>query len=123
MAMRTQALANWYDQLEANRSKRMYAISFDLDTATLQDTYGSESWRNAYYDIKRTLLEYGFEWQQGSVYFGNATVTAITCVQATQALVRAYDWFAPSLRDIRMLRIEEQNDLMSVVVDETRRQL
>lgn len=121
--MRTQALSNWYDQLEANRSKRMYAISFDLDTATLQEVYGSDSWRNAYYDIKKTLLGFGFDWQQGSVYFGNATVTAITCVQATQALVRTYEWFAPSVRDIRMLRIEEQNDLMPVLVDEARREV
>jgi hypothetical protein len=27
---------------------RMYAIAFDLDTETLQRTYGAPSWRHAY---------------------------------------------------------------------------
>ena len=27
----------------------------------------------------------------------------------------AYDWFAPSVRDIRMLRIEDNNDLMPAI--------
>jgi virulence-associated protein VapD len=29
-----------------------------------------------------------------------------------QRLAAKYPWFTPSLRDIRMLRIEENNDLM-----------
>jgi len=30
---------------------------------------------------------------------------------AAQALKRRFEWFQPSVRDIRMLRIEENNDL------------
>jgi CRISPR associated protein Cas2 len=48
----------------------MYAITFDLDTDTLQQLYPGDSWRNAYTEIRRILIEDGFEWQQGSVYFG-----------------------------------------------------
>jgi virulence-associated protein VapD len=120
MSTGIQTKSNWYDQLERKAAQRMYAISFDLDTQILQETYGSESWRNAYYEIKQALAEFGFNWQQGSVYFGNENVTSITCLQATQGLVRRFDWFAPSVRDIRMLRIEEQNDLRSVIDDEVR---
>jgi len=91
---------------------RMYAIAFDLDTAQLQQQYPNGSWQNAYGDIKKVLTQLGFTWQQGSVYFGDAnTVTAVTCVLAAQNLSRTYPWFKSCVRDIRMLRIEELNDL------------
>ena len=32
-----------------------------------------------------------------------------------QQLTLEFEWFAPSVRDIRMLRIEENNDLMPAV--------
>ena len=89
----------------------MYAIVFDLDTGLLEQTYPTPSWRNAYADVRRVLEQRGFDWQQGSTYFGNDRVTAVDCVLAVQELKRAYSWFQPSVRDIRMLRIEENNDL------------
>ena len=89
----------------------MYAIVFDLDTNLLRETYPSQSWNNAYSDVRRVLEQRGFDWQQGSTYFGNEKVTAVDCVLAVQELNRTYSWFQPSVRDIRMLRIEENNDL------------
>ncbi|MDG2957138.1 virulence factor [Bisgaard Taxon 10/6] len=89
----------------------MYAIAFDLDTATLKDLYPAESWQNAYGDVKKTLESLGFDHQQGSVYFGNSEMTAVKCVLAAQALSKNYSWFKPAVSDIRMLRIEELNDL------------
>jgi virulence-associated protein VapD len=49
------------------------------------------------------------------VYFGNEKVDAVTCVLAVQELTRTYSWFGPSVRDIRMLRIEDNNDLLPAV--------
>jgi virulence-associated protein VapD len=89
----------------------MYAIVFGLDTATLEQTYPNASWRNAYQEIRSVLEDRGFVWQQGSAYFGNENITAVDCVIAVQELKRRYNWFQPSVRDIRMLRIEENNDL------------
>lgn len=89
----------------------MYAIVFDLDTNLLRETYPNQSWDNAYSDVRRVLEQRGFDWQQGSTYFGNEAVTAVDCVLAVQELNRTYSWFQPSVRDIRMLRIEENNDL------------
>ena len=89
----------------------MYAISFDLDTNQLQQQYPNPSWQNAYNDIKKILLPLGFKWQQGSVYFGDDTMNAVRCVLAAQQLSQAYPWFKGCVRDIRMLRIEELNDL------------
>lgn len=89
-----------------------YAITFDLDTTQLQKLYPAQaSWQNACADIKKTLMGLGFDWQQGSVYFGR-DVNAVQCVLAAQLLSRTYSWFKPCVRDIRMLRIEELNDLM-----------
>lgn len=51
---------------------------------------------------------------QGSLYFGER-VDAVTCVTAIQALAKEYKWFHPSVRDIRMLRIEDTNDLMPAI--------
>lgn len=98
----------------------MYAIAFDLEQDTLAKTYGVPSYTNAYADIKKILSERGFSRQQGSVYFGDATVDAVQCVLAAQALTSAFPWFAPSVKDIRMLRIEDNNDLMPAIESKLR---
>src|ERR1035441_8698908 len=90
---------------------RMYAVAFALDTAQLQNEYPNASYQNAYGDIRKVLEPLGFNWQQGSVYFGGADMNAVKCVLAAQALSNAYPWFKSCVRDIRMLRIEELNDL------------
>lgn len=92
-----------------------YAIAFDLDTKVLEASYPAASWQNAYADIARFLREEGFDRQQGSVYFGNDDIDVVSCQLAVQKLTLTYPWFAPSLRDIRMLRIEDNNDLMPAV--------
>ncbi|MGL6097574.1 MAG: virulence factor [Fimbriiglobus sp.] len=93
---------------------RMYAIAFDMDIESLRQHYG-DPYNGAYLDIRRVLERHGFRWQQGSTYFGGDGVNAVTCVMAAMDLSRLLPWFAPSVRDIRMLRIEEFNDLMPAV--------
>ncbi len=95
----------------------MYAITFDLDTNVLEQTYGGASWRNGYNEIRTELRTFGFDWQQGSVCFGNDSVTPVTCVLAVMSLTRKLKWFSASVRDIRMLRIEENNDLKPAIDD------
>ena len=92
-----------------------YAICFDLDTEQLKQVYPSSSWQNAYGDIKKILTPLGFDWQQGSVYFGGDKVNAVQCVLAAQKVSQAYTWFKLCVRDIRMLRIEEFNDLSTAL--------
>ncbi len=96
----------------------MYAIVFDLDAVNLMQFYRGENANNAYADIRRYLTARGFSWKQGSTYFGDETVDAVRCVTTVQKLARKYDWFTPSVRDIRMLRIEENNDLSIALDDE-----
>jgi virulence-associated protein VapD len=99
----------------AGRSSAMYAISFDRDTKVLQQSYPSASWQSANTDIGRFLRERGFDHQQGSVYFGDDTIDVVRCQITVQELAVEFDWFGPSVRDIRMLRIEDNNDLMPAV--------
>jgi virulence-associated protein VapD len=93
---------------------RVYAVAFDMDIEQLRANYG-DPYNNAYLEIRRVLQRHGFSWQQGSVYFGGPDVTAVSCVLAAMDLARSLPWFAASVRDIRMLRIEELNDLMPAV--------
>jgi virulence-associated protein VapD len=92
----------------------VYAIAFDMDIERLRIHYG-DPYNNAYVEIRRVLEGQGFLWQQGSVYFGGPAVTAASVMVAVIELTTRLPWFAASVRDIRMLRIEELNDLMPVV--------
>ena len=96
------------------QGRPMYAIAFDMDIESLRREYG-DPYNNAHAEVRQVLQEHGFKWQQGSVYFGGDEINAVTCVLAAQDLARRLSWFATSVRDIRMLRIEELNDLMPAV--------
>jgi virulence-associated protein VapD len=92
----------------------MYAIAFDMDIESLRENYG-DPYNNAYIEIRKVLQRHGFNWQQGSVYFGGEDINAVTCVMAAIDLAKQLPWFSVSVRDIRMLRIEELNDLMPAI--------
>lgn len=93
----------------------MYAIVFDLDTNILGNVYPGNHYNQAYSDIRRFLEPKGFEWQQGSTYFGNENQTAVSCTAAVIELTRQFPWLKQAIRDIRMLRIEENNDLGPII--------
>lgn len=100
--------------LSISAGKPMYAIAFDMDIESLRTHYG-DPYKGAYVEIRKVLQRHGFTWQQGSVYFGGEAINAVTCVMAAIDLSNQLSWFAASVRDIRMMRIEELNDLMPAV--------
>lgn len=91
----------------------MYAIILELDHESLRRNFDDP--REAYREIQEILRPPGFNWRQGNVYFGGPEINAVTCVLAAMDLSRSLPWFAGSVRDIRMLRIEELNDLMPAI--------
>jgi virulence-associated protein VapD len=96
--------------------QRLYALAFDLVLEHVRTHYSATSPNNAYADVRAILEEEGFAWRQGSVYFGDpARVDAVTCVLAAQRLAADLPWFGWCVRDIRMLRIEENNDLAPAI--------
>lgn len=100
--------------LPTRLDKPMHAITFDMDIESLRSQYG-DPYNNAYVEIRKLLYHHGFTWQQDSVYFGGETINAVTCVMVAIDLSNHLPWFAASVRDIRMLRIEELNDLMPAI--------
>lgn len=100
------------------KGSRVYAIVFDLNYEALKIHRPGNSPNHAYDDICRILQQHGFRRQQGSVYFGEKHVTPVHCVMAVQDIQKSYSWFAKCVRDIRMLRIEEHNDLMPAIAQQ-----
>ncbi len=72
----------------------MYAIIFDLDANCLNENAVNLS--KVYSDIRKFMEQHGFKWQQGSVYFGDETINAVTCVATVQTLAKQI----PSLRSV-----------------------
>lgn len=95
--------------------KTMYAIAFDLDTKKLEKSYG-KSYPNAYSEIKNFLADKGFKHQQGSLYYGDDTVTQVSAVLAVVELSRRFKYIKPSVADIRVLRLLDADDLMPAVI-------
>ena len=97
------------------KATRVYAIAFDLDTATADRLCGPNSRGICYKKIETVFAEFGFSRRQGSVYFGDESSDAVRCVMAVQAADTRFAWFAPVVRDLRMLRVDEDNDLMPAI--------
>ena len=92
-----------------------YAIAFDLNIDALKQHYHNQSYNNAYGDVAKFLEKRGFLRQQGSLYFATEGGSAVDAVVAVQALTLAYRWIAPAVTDIRLLRVEDDNDLTPAI--------
>lgn len=94
----------------------MYAVTFDIDTNCIKEQFEDLSISNEIYGkIKKFMMANNFEWKQGSVYFGNEKINAVTCVTTVQKLAKEVPQLTACVRDIRMLKIEEYNDLLSAI--------
>ena len=87
----------------------MYAILINLDTDSLLEY---EKLNNVNQQIKTHMTENGFIWKQGNIYFGNENITAVSCVVVIQKLAQKYSWFSTCVKEVRMLRIEENTNLL-----------
>ena len=97
---------------EDRNPDRVYAISFDLSMVRLRERFPTVSPQNAYDAICRVLGDHGFQRQQQSLYFGGRGSNSVTCILAVQDIQKRHPWFRDVVADIRMMRIEELNDLM-----------
>lgn len=87
----------------------MYAVVFDLDTDSLSECH------DGYKAVRDFMTQNGFSHTQGSVYFGDSNMDAVKCVLTIQRLAKEYPWFSTCAKDVRMLRIEENNDLLPAI--------
>jgi virulence-associated protein VapD len=98
-----------------NKRKKMYAIIFDIDANYLSNQHDNISPIDARTEIRKFMEVHHFTWQQGGVYFGNEAIDAVKCIVVVQKLSKKYPWFLVCVKDVRMLRIEENNDLMVAI--------
>lgn len=89
----------------------MYAISFDLCVNSLHEHYTGNNYNNAYMEIKRYLSARGFESKQGSIYFGDETITAVNAIMCVSNMSKKFPWLKECVSDIRLFRISENDDL------------
>lgn len=99
---------------ELERSSRVFAISFDLMIDAIRAHYRSHE-TQAYHDIRRVLESHNFTHMQGSLYFSRPNGTAVDVFVAIKDLQETFPWFDKVVRDLRMFRIEENNDLMPLI--------
>ena len=102
------------------RSRRVYAIAFDLDCEVAERLCGANFRGACYQKIERVLAEHGFERRQGSLFFGGEDSDAVQCVVAVQDLDRRFHWFGRAVKDLRMLRVDENNDLLPALSNRLR---
>ncbi len=95
------------------KAGRVYAIAYDLNK---EAALKHDAWRK----IARVLEEYGFHRQQGTVFYGTVETSASTCFAAVMDLNDKYPWFWQVVRDMRMLRIDEEDDLLAIIPNRLR---
>jgi virulence-associated protein VapD len=101
------------------KATRVYAIAFDLDTVAAERLCGV-GWRTCYAKIAALFAEFGFDRVQGSVYFGHEDSNPISCMKAVQTADMRFAWFGKIVRDLRMLRVEEDNDMSPLLNNQMR---
>lgn len=101
------------------KAKRVYAICFDLDCTAAEQLCGA-GWRSCYEKLRGVFAEHGFGRVQGSVYFGDEDSDAVKCVMAVQDADRRFAWFGRVVKDLRMLRVDENNDLLPALSNRLR---
>lgn len=89
-----------------------YGILLILDFNKLQQDYNIEDF-TALLEIESILyVEYGFKAYSKCLYISEEA-NAVDCIVAVTKLVKKFNWFKPCIKSIRLLRIEENTDLLS----------
>ena len=90
----------------------MFAIAFDMDTTKMNAQFRA-SYTNKYTEIKNFLASEGFHWKQGSLYYGDKDTTTIgKPFLVVRRLSKQMPWFRDCVKDIRVLKIEDDDDLI-----------
>ncbi len=110
--------SDWEDRT-LRKAGRVYAIAFDIDSRTAERLLG-DTWKSCYGKIERGFTSHGFTRMQGSLFFGTPESNAVSCIKAVQDLDAQYAWFGRIVKDLRMLRIDEDNDLLPALSNRLR---
>jgi virulence-associated protein VapD len=90
----------------------VFAIAFDLDTAATIKAH-PRSRQQAYKDIGDTLQPHGFKRVQGSTYASEHE--DFSRLYLAVAALHRLEWFGPSLKNIRVFRMEQGADFTAIM--------
>jgi virulence-associated protein VapD len=93
----------------------MFAVAFDLDRLVADSLHPMRN-PGAYRDIRRTLELYGFKRVQGSTYAADHEDQARLFLALTA--LRRLRWFGPSLKNLRVFRMEAGADFTEIMKSE-----
>jgi virulence-associated protein VapD len=87
----------------------MHILNIDLDSEAIRDLPNPRA------QIADVLLKRGFERIATNLYSGGEAMDTLRCVLAVQQLSRLLPWFTHCARDVRLLHVEQIDDLLPVV--------
>ena len=95
-------------------SNLTYAVVFDMDTKCLERECPT-SYQNAYKAIGDVFKKYALVNEQGSVYLGASSW--LECLNALQETVKIHKWFGQCVRNVRVFRVQDADDVTQFVAD------
>lgn len=94
----------------------MYAVSIKLTSQVLKRYNLNDD--AAFNLITQFLTGQDFTEERQGYYVGSASTNAVATMLAIQRLNKAYEWLQYAASDIQMLRIEEINSLMPLLISQ-----
>lgn len=95
--------------------KKVKAINFDLDTKALKVYYPGKSYRQAYKDIKKFMLNNGFSHRQWSGYTSNEKMSDSDIQRLAKKLAKTFPWLKKCVNRFDVTDIGEQHDLTYLI--------
>lgn len=88
------------------------AIHFDLDTATVEATFGKKNTSMAYRKIRKFLESNGFAHSQYSVYMSLRPMSDLEVYRTYDMMKEALPWLEPCAQKIHVLVVADEFDLL-----------
>lgn len=88
------------------------AIQFDLDTATVEATFGKKNTSMAYRKIKKFLESNGFAHSQYSGYMSLRPMSDLEVYRTYDMMKEALPWLEPCAQKIHVLVVADEFDLL-----------
>ena len=88
------------------------AIHFDLDTATVESTFGKKNTSMAYRKIRKFLESNGFAHSQYSGYMSLRPMSDLELYRTYDMMKEALPWLEPCAQKIHVLVVADEFDLL-----------
>jgi len=97
------------------------SLNFDLDTNKLKEHYPNKTYTNAYEDIKKFLINNGFEHRQGSGYISEKEMTVQETIAIVKELNNNHPWLETCCKTFYYSDIGQEYDaLLSIKEDKNK---